>query len=849
MLRLTVKSFLAHKVRFLLTAVAVILGVAFMSGTMVLSDTLKRTFDDLFANVFEGTDAFVRSTNVVETSFGDIRGRIPRSLVEEVAAVPGVEAVSPDVQFYAQLVGRDGKAIGGQGPPSLGFNWTESPELNTFDVVSGHAPRADDEIVIDKGSADKGHLSVGDRVTVLTEQAPAKYTVAGIAKFGSADSPGGATVTMFTTDQAVRIAGAGDAVDGISVAAEPGISQQAMRSRIARALPDRGVEVITGKKLTEENQSDIERGLSFFNRALLIFAGVALLVGCFVIFNSFSIVVAQRSREMALLRAIGATGRQVTRSVLGESALVGLVASVIGLGAGIGLAVALKALLAAFGIDLPAAGVVVTAGTIITALVVGTVVTVVSAVFPARRAAKVPPVAMMRDVAVEQPTRLKRRGAIGAGFLAVGVAALLFGLFSEVDDQVAYVGLGALLIFFGVAVLGPVLVRPASRILGAPMARLSGISGQLARENALRSPRRTASTAAALMIGVALVGFITIFAASTKDSIAVALRRAMRADFVVTPKGQDFSAGLSPDLTRRIGALPQVRTAAGIRVGMAEVEGAGKFLLAMDPRKAPDVFDLDVRRGDLADLSPNGIAVSDKVADDRGWRLGSPVKVRTPDGGLRTQRVEAIFGTGQQAGFSDYLISLAAYERYFSRQLDTQIYVRLAPGVSDAAGARAIEPLVKAYPNAELQNQAEFRQAQEAQINQIVNLVYALLGLAVIVALIGIANTLALSIHERTRELGLLRAVGMTRRQLRSSVRWESVIIALFGTALGLAVGIMFGWAVVRALRDQGITQFAIPPVQIVVIVVVAALAGVAAAHFPARRAAKLDVLRAVSSE
>lgn len=852
MLRLTVKSFLAHKVRFLLTAVAVILGVAFMSGTMVLSDTLKRTFDNLFSNVFEGTDAFVRSTNVVDTPFGETRGRIPRSLVATVASVPGVEAADPGIQFYAQPVGADGKAIGGQGPPSLGFNWTDSPELNTFRIVAGHPPRRDGQIVIDKGTADKGHIAVGDRITVLTGQAPARYTVAGIAKFGDADSPGGATVTMFTTAQAARIAGAGDTVDGISVAAAPGVSQTEIRDRIQEAMPAHGVEVITGRKLTDENQSAIQEGLSFFNRALLIFAGVALLVGCFVIFNSFSIVVAQRNREMALLRAVGATGRQVTRSVLGESVLVGLVASVIGLGIGIALAIGLKALLGAFGIDLPAAGVVVTVGTVVTAVVVGTVVTVVSAVFPARRAARVSPMAMMRDVALEKPTSLRRRGTVGVSLLALGIALLLFGLFSHVENRIAYIGLGALLVFFGVAVLAPILVQPASRLLGAPMARLSGVSGLLARENALRSPRRTASTSAALMIGVALVGFITIFAASTKDSIAVALRQAMRADFVVTPKGTfggGSGVGFSPELARKLGALPQVRTATGIRLGAVEIDGAGKFVIGLDPRRALDVFDLDVRRGDFADLSPRDIAVSEKAADDHGWTIGTPLKVRTPEGGTRTMRIGSIYGRGQQSGLADYAISLAAYERLFTEQLDMQVYVRLEPGVSDAAAAPALERIVKRYPNGELQNQAEFRESQEAQINQLVNLVYALLALAVIVALIGIANTLALSIHERTRELGLLRAVGMTRRQLRSSVRWESVIIALFGTALGLAVGILFGWAVTRGLRDQGITEFAVPPVQIVVIVVVAALAGVAAAHFPARRAAKLDVLQAVSSE
>ncbi|MCC6339800.1 MAG: FtsX-like permease family protein [Acidimicrobiia bacterium] len=852
MLRLTVKSFLAHKVRFLLTAVAVILGVAFMSGTMVLSDTLKRTFDDLFANVFEGTDAYVRSTNVIDTPFGESRGRIPRSALATVEGVPGVEAASPDIQFFAQPVGDDGKAIGGQGPPSLGFNWTDSPELNTFRIVAGHPPRRDGEIVIDKGSADDGHIEVGDRITVLTQQAPKRYLVAGIARFGDADSPGGATITMFTTAEAARISGAGDELDGISVAAEPGVTQEEIRTRVARALPRHGFEVITGRDLTEENQNQVEEGLSFFNRALLIFAGVALLVGCFVIFNSFSIVVAQRSREMALLRAIGATGRQVTRSVLGESALVGLVASTIGLGAGVLLALALKSLLAAFGIDLPAAGVVVTTGTVVSALVVGTVVTVVSAVFPARRAAKVPPVAMMRAVAVEKPTRFRRRSVIGAGLILVGAALLAFGLFTDVDNRIAYVGVGALAVFFGVAVLGPILVRPASRILGAPMARFSGISGVLARENALRSPRRTAATSAALMIGVALVGFITIFAASTKDSIAVALKEAMRADFVIQPKGAfggGPQTGFSPELAHDVAALPEVRTATGIRIGVADVDGSGQFLLALDPRRSDAVFDLDVKSGDFAALSPDGIAVSEKVADDHGWRVGSPIRLRTPERGTRTVRVEAVFGRGQQAGFTDYMISLAGFERSFANQLDAQVYILLAPGVSNEAGRRAIEKVVEAYPNAELKNQAEFRRSQEAQINQLVNLVYALLALAVIVALIGIANTLALSIHERTRELGLLRAVGMSRRQLRSSIRWESVIIALFGTALGLAVGIMFGWAVVRALRDQGITQFAIPPAQIVVIVVVAALAGVAAAHFPARRAAKLDVLQAVSSE
>ncbi|MGH9026047.1 MAG: ABC transporter permease, partial [Acidimicrobiia bacterium] len=519
--------------------------------------------------------------------------------------------------------------------------------------------------------------------------------------------------------------------------------------------------VLTGAEITQEDQDDVQEGLGFFSTALTVFALIALFVGSFIIFNTFSIIVAQRTREMALLRAIGASGRQVLGSVLAEAFVVGVLASAIGIVLGIGLSILLKGLLDAFGFDIPAGGIVLQPSTIIISMLVGTIITVVAAVFPARRAARVPPVAAMRSVAVESGVSSVRRTVIGVVVTLAGVAILCLGLFSDVDNGITYVGLGAFVVFLGVAILGPVLARPLSRVIGWPLPRVRGVTGRLARENAMRNPKRTAATAAALMIGVALVAFITIFAESTKQTINVQVDRAFNADFVVTPGGFNF-VGFSPDVAREVGRSEDFDASTPLRFNEAVVDDSSEFLAAADADAIDKLFDLDPVAGDFPDMTATGIAVSEKVANDNDWRLGSRVPVRFASTGTQQLTVETIYGTGAREGLTDYFLSSEGYLANYDDNLVSQVYANLGDGVSADEGRATLDEIIRPFPNLEVQDQTQFKEDQAAQINQLLNLIYALLFLAVLIAGIGIANTLALSIYERIRELGLLRAVGMS---------------------------------------------------------------------------------------
>ncbi len=848
MLRVTFTGLLAHKVRYALTALAVLLGVAFMAGTFVFTDTIKHTFDGLFTDVYGNTSAVVRAKEAYApgANFSNQRRLIDASIIPTVRAVPGATALSIGVEGYAQLVGSDGKAIGNPaaGAPTLGEAWTSGADLmEPYRFVEGSPPHAPDEVAIDKHSADVGGLGVGDRVTVLTRRQPRQYTITGIVRWGSADSPLGASITLFDLSTAQRVLARPGHIDEIDVAAGPGISQEEMVQRLQSVLHDPGLEVVTGAKVTEEGQNSIHQALSFFDTFLLVFAGIALFVGTFLIFNTFSIVVAQRMRELAVLRAIGASRIQVVGSVLGEALLIGLGASVVGLGFGVALAVGLKAMLAALGFAIPSSGLVVTTRTAVVSILVGVTISLAAALVPAWKAGKVPPVAALREVEVDEEPHVVRRAASGCALLAVGVALLLTGLLGHLPHRMTYVGGGAALVFVAIAVAGPVLARPLCRVIGAPLASRTG---RLARSNAMRNPKRTSSAAAALMIGVALVTLISVMAASTKSSIASTVDAAMRADYVVggggTAGGQ---SGFSPTLAHRLTALPQVSSATGVQAGSVNIGGSTMVVMAVDPRHIGDLFDIDPQQGDLASLGAHSIAVSRQVADADNLRVGDRLPVTFPATGTHGFVVGAIYGARQLAG--DYLLPKAAARENLRTPLDIQVYARLAPGVSASDGRRAIEGTLEAYPNATLMDRTQYKHEQEAQIDQLLGLMYGLLALALVIALIGIANTLALSIHQRTRELGLLRAVGMTRRQLRSVVRGESVLIALLGTVEGLVVGVLLGWAVVAALKSQGVTTLSVPVSLLLVVAVLAAVAGVVAAAGPARRAARLDVLRAIS--
>ena len=848
MWKVTRKGLAAHKLRFALTALAVFLGVAFMSGTIVLTATIQSTFDNLFSDIYHGTDAVVRAKEVLSANFGaGLRPPISESFLDKVRSTPGVEGASPNVQVpYAQILDAQGKTFGkaGTGPPALGFNWDPNPTLNSFHLIAGsRAPTNAHEVVIDKRSADEGKINIGQVVTVLTAKGAAQYTVVCIAKFGDANSLAGASAALFTLPQAQKLADEVGKVDAIAVVAKPGVSQDQVQANLASTFSsDKNIQVITGTAITKENQAAIRKTLGFLGTALLLFALIALIVGAFIIYNTFSIVVAQRSREMALLRAIGASRKQVLRSVLLESTVVGLLASAVGIVGGIGLAYGLKGLANGIGFDIPGNGVTIHPNAIIVGLVVGTVVTVLSAIIPARQAARVPPVAAIRDVAIERRSRSSARLVIGSVLAVLGIVALFAGLFGGAGIQL--VGIGAAALFAGVVVLGPLFARRASLWIGSPLPALKGMTGTLARENAARNPKRTSVTATALMIGVALVGFITVFAASTKASFSKAIDTQILGDFVI--KGPGFQTGFSPKLAESIATLPQVDAETPLRQDVFAIGTSRNQLLALDPDGATKLFDFQPVSGTFTSLTTDGIGVSKYDADKNHWKIGTVLPVTFVDTGKTHLRVEFIF---KKRIFSDYVITIAAYDRHYHDPLDNQIFVKLKPGVTAAQGRGAIEPLLAPYHTAQLEDNAQYKADQLKSLNGLLGLVYVLLLFAVLIALVGIANTLALSIYERTREIGLLRAVGMSRRQVRSTVRWESVIIALFGTLLGIAIGLFFGWSVVTALHKQGITTFDPAIAQLIIIVLFAGVSGVVAAILPARRAAKLDVLKAVSSE
>jgi putative ABC transport system permease protein len=843
------RNLLAHKIRLFTTGLAVMLGVAFIAGTLVLTDTLNKTFDDLFADALEGTDAMVRAEASFEdpSGFGDLRARIDASLLDQVQAVDGVALAVGDTWGFAQVIDTDGEPVGnpGAGPPTIGTNWPEG-ELNTWTLVAGDPPGSDRDVVLDKGVADDAGYTVGDQATVVVQGAPIKVNVSGIARIGGADSPGGATFVMFTTESAQRYVGEEGRFDDISVAAEDGVSQEEIVERIAEVVPS-GVEVVTGATVTDENQDAMREGLSFFSWFMRIFAGVSLLVGAFIIFNTFFITVAQRTRENALLRAIGATRRQVLTAVLLEALGIGLIASALGLAVGIPLAIGLKALLAGFGFDIPTGSVVLASSSALVAFASGVVVTVLAAVSPSRKAAKVPPVAAMRDVAVGSTGYGSRqRIFVGTGMLALGAAALFYGLFGDPASAFLIILFGVLLVLFGVSALGRTVALPLSRVIGLPLPALRGISGHLARENAMRNPKRTATTASALMIGVGLVTLFTIFASSTKASFGNTLDEAFTGDFIAS-SGTGGVGGVSPEFTEQVSDLPEVETAGGVRAGLAEIDGDSELLLGVSP-EAFDIFDVDPVAGSPADLDATSIGVLASAAEDKGLGIGDTVPVDFTATGTQEMTIQLLLDRTPDPE-NEWLVSTEAFAANYPDQMDVRVLISKAEGVTANEALAAVEAVADDYPGVDVLDQTEYKEEQMGVVDQLLGLVYALLGLAIIIALLGIGNTLALSIIERTRELGVLRAVGMTRAQLRSIIRWESVIIAVQGTLLGLVIGLFFGWALVSALHDEGLTTFSVPIGTLAVVVVLAALAGVVAAVLPARRAARLDVLRALSAE
>jgi putative ABC transport system permease protein len=849
MLELTLKGLWAHKLRFLMTGLAVILGVAFMSGTMILTDTMARTFDDVLATNNDGVDAIVRRAAAVEGETADVRERLAASTLERVLTVDGVDAAAGSVQGFAELVRADGEVAEQQLGGTVGTAWIDDDRLNPFDLAAGRAPAAAGEAVVDRATVSDEGWQLGDTLTVLAKQGPVELTLVGEATYGEVDGMPGMTIVATDLPTAQALFGEPGMIDSIVVAAASDVGSDELAVRVQSALADADVEVLTGDADTAAKQADLREDLRFFNTFLLAFAYISLLVGTFIIYNTFSIVVAQRTRDLAMLRAIGAGRRQVVQSVLVEATAVGAAACAIGLVLGVGMSFGLRRLLGQVGLDIPSGPTVVSAATILTSVVVGVVVTLVSALAPALRAGRVRPIAALRDVAIDRSHLSTARVLAGLTVTGGGVIAGAAGIAADGKGGLQLLMLGAVATVMGVFVLGPVLARPVLRVLSGPARAMSGSVGHLAHENARRNPKRTSATAAALMIGVALVGFITILAASTIAAVTEQVDRSFRADFVID-SGQWETGGFGPALADSLSDLPEVELASPLRATPVAVSETTTQLAGVDTATFERLYDIEVTAGRLTDVTGPAVAVSADEAAERRLELGDVVTVTFARTGEVELTVAAIFdevvaGVGGTAWITD----LATYEANVTDQFDRQVFVMAVDGVDAATARAAIDTILADWPNGDLQDQAEFKESITAEITSILNLIYGLLALAVLIALIGIANTLALSVHERTRELGLLRAVGMTRRQVRTLVRWESVMIAALGTGLGVLLALGGAWAIVRALADEGITQVVVPTGRIAVIMAIAVLAGVVAAAGPARRAARLDVLIAVAAE
>ena len=842
MLRATIKSLLARKLRLLLSAMAVVLGVSFVVGAFVLTDSLGKTFTDLFATVNKNLAVDVRGVEKVQggaESDGSGRKFVPVSVLDTVRKVDGVAEVQGNIvrADYNQVsvLGKDGKALSTDGAPLIGGNWVDSATLNQQRIIEGRPPRGPTEVLFDPRLAEKAGKKVGDRAVVFTPTGQHEPTIVGLVRYTNGkDSLGGEAYVLFDTPTAQKML----AVDGYSdvlVAARDGVSQQVLRDRVAAVLPA-GTEAITGPQLADEQATDIQEGIGFLNTFLLVFAAVALFVGAFIIFNTFSILVAQRTRELALLRALGASKGQVTRSVLVEAVVVGGLASAIGLAAGVGVALGLQRLFSAFGAGLPSAPILIEPRTVIVAFAVGIIVTAVSALLPARRAAKVAPVAAMRDAATPDRS-LTRQTIVGGVLLAGGSAAMAFGL---TGSGLWVLGLGTVFAFLGVALLSPLVSRPVTGTLGSLFGRR--LPGRLGRQNSMRNPRRTASTAAALMIGLALVSAVGVLGASLKDSVRKTASSALGADFILNPT----AVGISEQTVQAVRQQPGIAETTAFKQARVTLGPESLYPIALPKSAIGSTVSITGETGSVSDLGPGTLLVADKTAKDKGLSVGSTVRATYPDGSSDSLRVVGTYKANDLVG--NYVLDSSA-STHFDQSLYTAALVKAAPG-ADLAQVRAdLDRVLASAPNVQLQDRSQFVGDITKQIDQLVQFFTLLLALSVLIAVLGIVNTLALSVLERTRELGLLRAVGMSRRQVKRMVRVESVLVAVFGGLLGLAVGAIFGVALQRALVDQGVTELTFPVGQLAVYLLLAAVAGVLAAWLPARRASRLNVLMAIAAD
>ncbi|MFD6757083.1 ABC transporter permease [Micromonospora gifhornensis] len=851
MFRATLKSLLARKVRLMLSGLAVVLGVMFVSGAFVLTDTLGRTFDQIFADAYEEVDVSVAAKPKVqgnEMNGPQLAGPVPAALLAKVQGVDGVAEVTGTVVAEgARLIGSNGKVVASFGPPQLGGNWVGEGDL--VQLREGREPQADDEIVINKGLATAAKVAVGDRVGVLTLQPRKDFTIVGIFGYsGDRDSMGGANEIMFTTPTAQQLMlGEPDVYTNIVATAATGVSDEQLRDSVAAAVGD-AYDVKTGEQLSADAAAGLKEGLSFFNRILLGFAAVALLVGTFLILNTFSIIVAQRTRELALLRAVGASGKQIIGSVVLEAIAIGLIAAVFGLAAGIGIGALLAYLFSNLAGGMTLAGIAVPASAVIGAFGVGLVITVLAALLPALRAARIPPIAAMQDVAT--PDRpLTKITIAGAVVTAIGATLLFLGLGGYADSNTLATILGGVLFaFIGVALLTPLISKPVVAALGAVFS--GWVPGRLGRLNSGRNPRRTAITAAALMVGIALVTGITVILDSAKSSISGLAQDTVKAELVIAgaqsgPRPPTFD----PAVLDEAKTIPGVRLVDGLYGDMSLADGERTYTGAVtEPAALSQVYSLTATAGSLDQLGPGQLLVSVDTAADRGLSIGSTVPIQFARGEAQTFTVSGIFEDSPLFTGVQMVVPTEA-ARNFAVPQPIQGFVQLEPGTAVDAVQPRIETLLANSPEVSVVSLDAYIDQQAGQLDSLLTMIRILLALAIVIAVLGIINTLALSVLERTRELGLLRAIGLKRSQTMGMITVEAVVISVFGALLGVVVGTGLGAAVVEALRDEGITDLVLPWSQMGVFLGLAALIGVIAAVLPAVRAARINVLGAIAHD
>lgn len=845
MILLSLRNMRKNKLRLVMTTFAVLLGVSFVVGSFVLSDGLRASLNTMIDAGYENIDAQVRAeSDFDEVAFTD--RPIDEALVDIVAGIEGVSAVSPTTDsFTVVALDGDNSPIGSTNSPVISTSWNGS-DVSALKLLEGKVPETG-EFALDDGTAERESMVVGETYTIVGVDGPEQFTLVGLNRFGDEGTLSDFGMASFQLDELQRLDGSEGLVRYIDVAAESGIDSETLARRISSSLPV-GVEVLAHDALVADIQNEIGDIIAIFGNVLLAFALVAVFVSTFIIGNTFNILLGQRIRQLSLLRALGASSRQVRFGAVFEALIIGAMASVLGLGGGVLLALGLRKIMDLMGLSLPAIEIIINTRTIVLAILVGVGVTLFASLSPARRAAGVSPMAGIRGGFKFGSGEGKRRTIIAIVLAILGAAGISFGLFSGNDNTallLGVLGLGAMCTFVAVSMFSPLFSSPSASLLGIPLEHIPGrqITGHMARKNAAKNNKRTASTAAGLMIGLALIAMASVVATSLKASFSASLESTVTSDYFVTATNQGTFSNRIGD---KIVALPEFDQVSSVRYGNARIDGSEHQVTAGDLNLIEDLMDLAFISGDpAAAVDDQHVLLHSGAAEELGMTVGDEVQIEFAATGQTAMTVGAIYDNSFLVG--DYMIDLSAWEKNFTEQNDSVLSVKLAEGVSLEAASNALEPLESAFPQLEFETNAQFQDRVEGQLDTLLIIINVFLGLAILIALLGIANTMALSVLERTQEIGLMRAIGMTRRQTRSMIRLEAGIVSVFGALLGLAVGIAFGWIAVLAIPGELFDRLAIPYTSLAIYVVIAAIAGLVAASLPARRAARLNILDSIA--